>query len=335
MSEAARYLSYPDPTALAAPWPPPGPSAEAPHPGGLPVSHGSEAPREPLGALVNPAAWPMSTPASEPPKQLVAPDLGPMPLSQPLNPTSDAGVGPSQLATTGNAHAQAPTQASLNKRKPPTNSHLVNHPNPSESFLAILLPGEDSVGVPVFDTCQELRAKIRAFLAANLPVPGQTDKHGNPKPYTRAQLVRDLGVNTNTLRRFMNREHHPMGGAELGAYYQSYCFFEKIRLYNGELKSAARLEREEKHPTGLELKDPTLNRPVWVFVAAGENPNDHLSPTDRMLGTHFPDFPPAGCKVPKSHPSRTGRSRAGGGGGGSVGGNKSMVASAGISKRGK
>ena len=185
------------------------------------MSHGSDAPRQPLGALVNPAAGPVLMPASEPSKPLVNPDVGSMPFSLPENVTSDAGVGPSQLATTGNApgRARTPMQASLKKRRPPQDSHLVNHPNPSESFLSIVLPGEDTLSVPIFDTCEELRANVRGFLAANLPIPGQTDNRGNPKPYNRAQLIRDLGVNTNTLRRFMKRDHHPMGGAELGAYY--------------------------------------------------------------------------------------------------------------------
>ncbi len=83
--------------------------------------------------------------------------------------------------------------------------------------------GHEACTVPVYDNCDEIRAKIRTFLDSKpiIPEAGPTDKNGKTKPYTRNQFIKDIGVNTNSLTQFMKREGE-MSGAEIGVYKKAY-----------------------------------------------------------------------------------------------------------------
>ncbi|RPA80783.1 hypothetical protein BJ508DRAFT_307214 [Ascobolus immersus RN42] len=117
--------------------------------------------------------------------------------------------------------------------------------------------------VPVYDDCNEIRRKIRAFL----------------KQYNKVSIKRFLaegcnGVNSGTYNIFMKKSGAARG-AESGMYYWGYIFFEKLRIAENKEKGKLRLENEKRFPNGLELRDS--NRPVWVWVKDGEDINEVMA----------------------------------------------------------
>ncbi|KAK8069949.1 hypothetical protein PG994_006565 [Apiospora phragmitis] len=137
----------------------------------------------------------------------------------------------------------------------------------------IKLEGEDEGDVPVYETCDELRKKIRAFLK----------KDG----VTQAALCRaisaclpdDQVVQARQLNTFMGK-NGPTVGNHSPAFYGGYVFFEKLRIKEDKPKSKFRLEMEDifgpgrggrkkslSHRSdgkpGFETKTD-LNAPVWM-----------------------------------------------------------------------
>ncbi|KAI9762435.1 MAG: hypothetical protein M4579_000411 [Chaenotheca gracillima] len=161
------------------------------------------------------------------------------------------------------------TNASTNSAAPPA-----KNPQTDGSHLDVKLSAEETESVPIYDTPDQLRRKIHQFLAAPPPMPGApiVKKTGQPKPYTQAALCRDMGgVNSNSLRVFLNR-HGGTRGAESCAYYKGYVFFEKLRIFKGEKKTAQRTKNEKSHPKGFERKDED-SRPQWFWCHKDEDPN--------------------------------------------------------------
>ncbi|KAH7156209.1 hypothetical protein EDB81DRAFT_880539 [Dactylonectria macrodidyma] len=112
----------------------------------------------------------------------------------------------------------------------------------------IELPGEANNRVPVFDTCDEVRKKIRALLA----------KDG----VTQAAFVREISktftdgrnVSPANLRYFMGRKG-PVDGNTNVSFYAGYVFFEKQRVKAGKPKTKFREEMESVHRgTGIDVK---------------------------------------------------------------------------------
>ncbi|EON99865.1 hypothetical protein UCRPA7_4719 [Phaeoacremonium minimum UCRPA7] len=108
----------------------------------------------------------------------------------------------------------------------------------------IRLAGEEKDGVEVFDTCDTVRRKIRAFLrnsgitqAAFLRALAQTFSDG--RKLQGAQLNRFLSLSG------------PTAGNTSGIFYAAYVFFEKVRIRDGKPKSTDRLEMERIHPSGM------------------------------------------------------------------------------------
>jgi hypothetical protein len=67
------------------------------------------------------------------------------------------------------------------------------------SFLDIALPGEATDSVPVYDTCSQIRTKIRNLLEKHKDkpencVPGEFQKNGKPKPFTAKKFCEVIGV---------------------------------------------------------------------------------------------------------------------------------------------
>lgn len=102
------------------------------------------------------------------------------------------------------------------------------------------LEGEDADGfVPVYDTCNEIRRKIRAFLKQ----PGMTQAaflravsqcHPDRKP-----------ISATSLARFMNpTKKSPTAGCTTAVFYGAYVFFEKLRVRDRKPKSKLREEME-------------------------------------------------------------------------------------------
>ena len=111
----------------------------------------------------------------------------------------------------------------------------------------IHLEKEERDAVPVFDTCDDVRIKIRAFFR-------QPD-------CTQAALLRKLGaqyilapraLRSPQVNTFM-RQKGPLEGNSSGIFYAAYVYFEKLRIKQGKKKSAKREEMEKKWgPGGVE-----------------------------------------------------------------------------------
>ena len=90
----------------------------------------------------------------------------------------------------------------------------------------------------VYDTCPQLVAKMKRFL--------QRDG------MTKANLLLALGnINNNSLSKFLAGKKQDQCGNI--AYRAGYVFFEKLRILEGEKKSAARKKNEREHPQGVSL----------------------------------------------------------------------------------
>ncbi|KAI9734077.1 MAG: hypothetical protein M1818_007015 [Claussenomyces sp. TS43310] len=119
------------------------------------------------------------------------------------------------------------------------------------SFLDRELEGEETDSVRIFDNCATLRRKIKNLLGKDKnslknAVPGQTTKDGNPKPYTQAQLCKDMGgISPSSLNTFLNKKGTMSGGTS-NVYPAAYAFFEKKRIFEGAKKSKTREEFESE-----------------------------------------------------------------------------------------
>lgn len=93
--------------------------------------------------------------------------------------------------------------------------------------------------VPVFDTCDTIRRKIRAFLGS-----------AHEPPITQAAFLRAIAkatygpdstktIQSGTLSSFMKKKG-PLAGNTSTVYYAAYCFFEKLRVKQKKPKSKDR-----------------------------------------------------------------------------------------------
>ncbi|GKZ35148.1 hypothetical protein AbraIFM66950_005700 [Aspergillus brasiliensis] len=103
----------------------------------------------------------------------------------------------------------------------------------------IHLDGEEDGNVPIFDTCDVVRRKIRAHLRK----PG----------VTQAGFI--------SFGEFLKKKG-PNAGSQGAVFYAAYVYFEKLRLKNGKPKDAFRLEMEKIWPNGFEL-DHAANGRFW------------------------------------------------------------------------
>ena len=102
----------------------------------------------------------------------------------------------------------------------------------------------------VYDDCDDVRKKSLEFLA----------KYGVPT----ASFLRAIGnVNSNSWRTFLAAKG-PAQGAGNVSYPKAYAFLEKLRVMNGEKKTAKRLKMEKGFRHGHSLKTPS--RFVWMRV---------------------------------------------------------------------
>jgi hypothetical protein len=132
--------------------------------------------------------------------------------------------------------APSPTRGAGKKRKKEKADALVNY----------------DVNGPVYDSCNEVRRKIRALLRK-----GETSI---------AAFLRELGgVNSNSYRQFMQMKD-PMQGSGNRIYPAAYHFFERRRLAEGKPKSKLRQESEAAFQHGHRLQ-PTSGR-AWVLAGS-------------------------------------------------------------------
>jgi hypothetical protein len=149
--------------------------------------------------------------------------------------------------------ASAPVGTENSTKKPSTKkasqkAAAQSTAKPAGSFLDIKLDGEDDNSIPIYDTCSTVRQKINALLGKDNhkpenAMPGEFDKQGNPKPYTKASFCRAIDSRPDMLARFLKAKLM-MGGAESSVYPKAYAFFEKKRIFEGKKKTPGRLKVE-------------------------------------------------------------------------------------------
>lgn len=116
---------------------------------------------------------------------------------------------------------------------------------------SIKLDGEDTMSVQVYDSCDEVRKKICAYLA--LP------------SVTQAGFLREIGksypveggkkIQSKVLNDFLGKKGKYIGNTR-AVYYGSYVFFEKLRTRDRKEKSKHRteMEREWMDQGGFNIK---------------------------------------------------------------------------------
>ncbi|KAI2778323.1 hypothetical protein F4815DRAFT_477964 [Daldinia loculata] len=125
----------------------------------------------------------------------------------------------------------------------------------------IKLYGEDTQSVPVYDTCDEVRKKIRAFLRK--PDISQS-------AFCRAiakSFPEEKQIQSRQLNCFLDKKG-PMSGNTSSVFYGAYVFFEKLRIKEGRPKSEMRQEMEKVHPNGVNTTDLQL----WWTCRNDERP---------------------------------------------------------------
>ncbi len=104
------------------------------------------------------------------------------------------------------------------KSKKATDTKVEEPTDPSIApHLLITLDGETDETVPVFDTCDEVRAKITSLFDNKTP-----NAAAKGKPYTKKALADQMGdITSQSLQRFRDHDGE-MSGAEMKAYYKGY-----------------------------------------------------------------------------------------------------------------
>lgn len=165
---------------------------------------------------------------------------------------------------------RAPAPAPAPAPKPPapkkartSGSSAATAPGGPLDVSSVSLPHEETGDVPVYETCDMVRRKLRAFLkkpdiqqASFLREIAKTWENcaGGPRRLQAAQLNRFLAM------------AGPVAGNTSGVYYAAYVFFEKLRLRDGKPKSADRLEMERQHRGGVNTTE--VRNHCWLL--AGE-----------------------------------------------------------------
>ncbi|OHE97866.1 calcineurin is a calcium-dependent [Colletotrichum orchidophilum] len=154
------------------------------------------------------------------------------------------------------AAAPAPKKQATKKKA----AEKKNDPLPDLS--GIELHGDDDMNVPVFDTCDTVRTKIRAILK----------KEGVTKAAFLRAIVKaayragsDHKIAPNLLTNFMNKKG-PVAGNTSTVFYAAYVFFEKLRVRDRKPKGKKREEMEDEWPTGFETKE-LLGGPILVHAS--------------------------------------------------------------------
>lgn len=162
---------------------------------------------------------------------------------------------------------------STKKRKTNTGTKTSSSPakaSPSAEALldvsGVTLPGEDLGTVPVYETCDGARRKIRDLLKKD----GVTQA-GFCRALGRAGGVPDEEAPPpRQLARFMEKKG-PMKGNTNVVFYASYVLLEKMRIRDGKAKGKFRTEMEEKHKErGVRLDTPS---DAFVTVKVGDKPS--------------------------------------------------------------
>ena len=105
----------------------------------------------------------------------------------------------------------------------------------------IKLDGEDECEVEVYDTCDEVRRKIKAHLGKT---PGLTQAQFCRELYAQLGAPKCKAIQASQLANFRGGKG-ARTGAKSTVFYAAYVYFEKLRIAQGKPKSAHRLEMED------------------------------------------------------------------------------------------
>ncbi|RAK97907.1 uncharacterized protein BO80DRAFT_504367 [Aspergillus ibericus CBS 121593] len=160
---------------------------------------------------------------------------------------------PASASATASASASAPASAPAPAKKAKKNPA----PAPGFDVSAIHLDGDEDMKVPIFDTCDVVRKKMKAHLRK----PG----------FTQAGFLRDIAkaafpqsvkrLNSKSMADFLAYKG-PTTGSSGVIFYAAYVFFEKLRVRDGKPKNDFRLEMEKIWPRGFERDNPANGR-LW------------------------------------------------------------------------
>ncbi|KZL68469.1 calcineurin is a calcium-dependent [Colletotrichum incanum] len=134
--------------------------------------------------------------------------------------------------------------------------------DPVPDLSGIHLDGDESMSVPVYDTCDTVRTKIRAFLKKD-GVTKAAFLRGLVKAAYGADSTHKIAPNLLTY--FMNKKG-PAAGNTSTVFYAAYVFFEKLRIRDKKPKGKKREEMEWEWPSGFETQKQ-LGGPVLVHVS--------------------------------------------------------------------
>jgi hypothetical protein len=120
----------------------------------------------------------------------------------------------------------------------------------------IHLDGEDAGEVPVYDTCDGIRKKMRAVIRT-----GDLSQAALAREMSKS-FPDDRTVSTGSVTAFLAKKG-PNAGNTMGIFYAAYVFFEKLRIKGGKPKDAFRLEMERLWGyEGFNITRPS-HRGVW------------------------------------------------------------------------
>ncbi|XXG99601.1 hypothetical protein Hte_005942 [Hypoxylon texense] len=105
----------------------------------------------------------------------------------------------------------------------------------------VYLEGEEDDDVWVFDTCDEVRRKIRAHLRT----PGVTQAQFCRDLYAQLHAPKIKSIQSKQLTDFLAQKG-PRAGAKSTVFYAAYVYFEKLRIAQGKRKSKHREEMEDR-----------------------------------------------------------------------------------------
>ncbi|RAL08550.1 uncharacterized protein BO97DRAFT_408239 [Aspergillus homomorphus CBS 101889] len=125
----------------------------------------------------------------------------------------------------------------------------------------IVLEGENEMKVPVFETCDRIRKKIRAHVKKQ----GVT-KSGFLKDAAKAAMPgSEKKINPGSLDTFLKYDGALTGNSGI-VFYAAYVFFEKLRIKEGKPKDDFRLTMEKIWPAGVD-RERSSNGPFFCHVS--------------------------------------------------------------------
>ncbi|EFQ28964.1 uncharacterized protein GLRG_04108 [Colletotrichum graminicola M1.001] len=182
---------------------------------------------------------------------------GKPPASRSRKRKSDATDGDAGAAATAATAEPAPKKKKTTKK--------VDDVGPLPDLSGIYLDGDEDMSVRIYDTCEDVRTKIRRLL-----------RRGG---VTKAAFLRTLvkaayppgsthKIASNLLDNFLKKKG-PVAGNTSSVFYAAYVFFEKLRIRDEKPKTQKREEMEDEWPLGFETREQ-LDRCSYIVGAGSE-----------------------------------------------------------------